>query len=90
MPNAKKPNRPPQAEHRREIDVGPGMHQVSPARYWYDAGHFRNEDEARGAFRLAYQQGLDGMGTSTAEWMGMNSAEFNAWMQSDAVPARRG
>lgn len=46
-----------QREHRRKIDVGPGMHQVSSVMYWYQAGHFANDEKARGAFKLAYQQG---------------------------------
>ena len=62
------------------------MGQVSPVGYWYKHGHFKNEDEARGAFRLAYQQGLDGMGKSIQEWMGLSEAEFDAWMRDDALP----
>ena len=77
-----------QADKRRGVDVGPQMGQVSPAVYWYRAGHFKNDDEARGALRLAYQQGLDGMGTSIQEWMGLTDTEFGAWMRSDALPGR--
>lgn len=54
--------------------------------YWHRHGHFKNDDEARGAFRLAYQQGLDGMGASIREWMGMSEAEFDAWMRDDSLP----
>jgi hypothetical protein len=79
-----------QREHRQGIDVGPGMNQVSSAHYWYQAGHFANEDEARGAFKLAYQQALDGMGRTNAEWMGITHAEYDEWMRSDALPKRRG
>lgn len=75
-----------QKDKRRGIDVGPTMSQVSPAIYWYKAHHFRNEDEARGAFRLAYQQGQDGMGTSTAQWMGLTDEEYAAWMRSESLP----
>jgi hypothetical protein len=67
-----------QKEHRREIDVGPTLAQVSPAMYWYKAGYFQNEDEARGAFRLAYQQGMDGMGKTVQEWMGLKPDQFAA------------
>lgn len=52
------------AEKRHGIDVGPATGQVSPAAYWHKHGHLNSDDEARGTFRLAYQQGLDGMGTS--------------------------
>lgn len=79
-----------QKEKRRSIDVGPRMSQISTAAYWYRGGQFANDDEARGAFRLAYQQGLDGMGTSIADWMGLSDSEYDAWMRNDALPARRG
>ncbi|MBL8617727.1 MAG: hypothetical protein JNM72_19115 [Deltaproteobacteria bacterium] len=80
---AKKPS---QAEMRRGIAVGPSMGEVSSVAYWYRSNHFKNEDEARGAFRLAYQQGLDGMGVGIAEWMGLTGEEYHAWMSSDALP----
>ena len=75
-----------QAEHRNRIDIGPAMSQVSPVMYWYKARHFKNDEEARGAFRLAYQQGLDGMGTSIAGWMGLNDKQFEAWMKDESLP----
>jgi len=62
--------------------------EVSPASYWYRHGHFKNEDEARGAFKLAYQQGLDGMGKSVQEWMGMTAEEFDSFMRHDAIPKK--
>ena len=77
-----------QAEKRRSIDVGPQIGQVSAASYWYKAGHFANEDEARGAFKLAYQQGLDGMGASIGEWMGLTDEEYDAWMRNDSLPKK--
>lgn len=55
---------------------------------WYKAGHFKTDAEARGAFELAYQQGMDGMGASTAEWMGMTNDEYEAWMLFAALPKR--
>ena len=70
----------------KRIDVGEKMCQVSPVAYWYKHGHFQNEDEARGAFRLAYQQGLDGMGASIAEWMGLADEEYDSWMRNDSLP----
>jgi hypothetical protein len=78
-----------QKEKRQGIDVGPGMFQVSTAAYWYRNGHFKNEDEARGAFFLAYQQGMDGMGKSVAKWMGFNEKEFAFWMKDDSIPQNR-
>jgi hypothetical protein len=77
-----------QRDKRRGIDVGSGLHQVSPVSYWYKNGHFKNEDEARGAFRLAYQQGMDGMGESVAKWMGLTEEEFSLWMSHDGIPKR--
>lgn len=77
-----------EAENRRSINVGPKMSQVSPVVYWYRGGHFKNDDEARGAFRLAHQQGLDGMGKSIQEWMGLTEEEFNRWMRDDALPSK--
>ncbi len=75
-----------QKENRRGINVGPQMNQVSPVAYWQKHGHFKNEDEVRGVFRLAYQQGLDGMGQSIQEWMGLSVEEFDAWMRNDELP----
>lgn len=75
-----------QKEKRQSIDVGSGLSQISPVAYWYKSGHFKNEDEARGAFTLAYQQGLDGMGTSIQDWMGLTEKEFDEWMRNDSLP----
>jgi hypothetical protein len=73
---------------RQSVDIGPGLCQVSPVMYWYKHGHFKNDDEARGAFELAYQQGLDGMGRSTREWMGLTLEQFAAWMRDGTLPPR--
>ena len=43
---------------RQKVEVGSRLNQVSPVMYWYKHGHFKSEGEARGAFRLAYQQGM--------------------------------
>lgn len=75
-----------QKEHRQSIDVGPGTTQISPVMYWYKNNMFKNEDEARGAFRLAYQQALDGLGASVAGWMGLTPEQFSAWMRDDSLP----
>lgn len=77
-----------QRDKKRGIDVGSGLHQVSPVSYWYKYGHFKNEDEARGAFRLAYQQGMDGMGESVDKWMGLTEKEFSLWMSRDEIPKK--
>ena len=80
-----------QKEMRRGIDIGPLPTQVSPPTYFYRGrgNHFKNDDEAMGAFKLAYQQGLDGMGTSIAAWMGLTEEEYSAWMGSNALPPKR-
>ena len=77
-----------ESEKRRSIDVGPNMSQVSPVMYWYREDYFDNDDEARGAFRLAYQQGMDGMGRSVQEWMGLTDEEYDSWMRSDSLPPK--
>lgn len=77
-----------QKEIKQSIDVGPGMGQVSTVAYWYKHGYFANDDEARGAFRLAYQQGLDGMGKSIQKWMGLSDQEFDAWMRDNSLPPK--
>ena len=56
---------------------------------WWRHGHFDSVIEATGAFKLAYQQGLDGCGRSVQEWMGLNEDEFTAWMLDGALPPRR-
>lgn len=83
MPKTKKLT---QNDHRQKIDVGSGMSQVSPVSYWHRQGHFKSDAEAKGAFKLAYQQGLDGMGVSTAAWMGLSPEEYDDWMRNDTLP----
>lgn len=77
-----------ETDKRRTIKVGDDLSSVSSVCYWYKYGHFSNDDEAIGAFKLAYQQGLDGMGKSTQEWMGLNTEEFDTWMRSDTLPKK--
>ncbi len=79
---------PTQKDHRRSVRVGPTIADVSPAAYWYRADFFKNEDEAQGAFRLAHQQGLDGMGESVAAWMGLTADEYDAWMRNNTLPPK--
>lgn len=78
-----------QEDIRRGVDVGSSHLQVSPVSHWYQIGHFKNEDEARGAFKLAYQQGLDGMGKSIPDWMGLNEDEINCWLGSQRLPDKK-
>ena len=78
-----------QKTYRRQIDAGPRIEQVSSVVYWYENHYFKNDDEARGAFRLAYQQGLDGLGKSIAAWMGLTSEQYDAWMRDNALPTLR-
>lgn len=54
----------------------------------YRAGHFKTDLEAQGAFELAHQQALDGLGGSVADWMGLTKAEYAAWFESDTLPVR--
>jgi hypothetical protein len=75
-----------QKEMRRGVSVGGGFFDVTSVTSWYRAGHFKTDEEALGAFKLAHQQALDGMGASHAEWMGLTADEFNAWMRTDALP----
>jgi len=54
---------------------------------WLRAGLFATNEQARGAFMLAHQQWLDGLGRgSHREWLGMTEAEFNAWMRDHKIP----
>jgi hypothetical protein len=78
-----------QREHRQSIAVDTNsLHDVTSVGRWYKAGHFENEEQARGAFKLAYQQAMDGMGKSIAQWMGLSETELNAWMRSGALPPK--
>lgn len=77
-----------QASIRQSVDIGPELNQVSSVAYWYRSNYFANDDEARGAFRLAYQQGLDGMGRSIHEWMGMTDKEYAGWMNNEELPEK--
>ena len=61
-------------------------HEVSSVAFWYKAGHFKSDEEAQGAFKLAHQQGLDGMGASVREWMGLTPDEYGAWYSKDILP----
>lgn len=60
---------------------------VENVMFWYKAGHFKNADEAQGAFKFAHQQYFDGMGNAPAEWMGMTQEEYDAWYRNDTLPA---
>lgn len=57
-----------QRKMRQGIAVDDGLTSVVSVTSLYRAGYFRTEEAALGAFKLACQQGLDGMGKSTAEY----------------------
>ncbi len=82
--------KPTQRDHRRGVDVdGTELTTVSSAGAWYRCGRFNNDDEARGAFRLAYEQAMDGMGESVAKWMGITEQELAAWRHDETLPKKR-
>lgn len=64
------------------------LKHVTTVTEWYRHGHFDNEDEARGAFKLAHQQALDGMGASHNEWMGLTEEERAEWHRHDTLPPK--
>ena len=55
----------------------------------YRADHFTSEEDAMGAFKLAYQQAIDGMGVGPQDWMGMSPEEYSAWMTNDSLPQKK-
>jgi hypothetical protein len=73
---------------RGSVEVGPGFDKVTPVSWWYRKGAFKSDDEARGAFRLAYVQALDGMGTGIAQWMGLTDSEAAEWMRNERLPGK--
>lgn len=75
-------------DEKRGIEVPPGLCQVSTVAWWYRRGHFESDIEAKGAFRLAYQQGMDGMGVSVQQWMGLTEEEFANWMRDEILPQK--
>src|SRR5271166_1885722 len=76
-----------QSAAKADVKVDGGFLDVSSARFWWEAEHFDSPSEARGAFKLAYQQGMDGMGSSPQEWMGLDEKAFGAWMRNGALPS---
>lgn len=75
-----------QREMRQGISVDEGFASVVSVTGLYRADFFRTEEAAMGAFKLACQQGLDGMGKSIGEWMGLTEAEYDAWMRDQTLP----
>ena len=73
---------------RRSVEVGPGFDKVTPVSWWYRSGTFKGDDEARGAFRLAYVQALDGMGSGIAQWMGLTEPEVAQWIHHERLPGK--
>lgn len=78
-----------QREIRQGVIVDGGLRDVSSVTWWYRQGHFKSDEAAAGAFELAYQQAMDGMGKSVAEWMGMTEAEYNEWMRHKTLPPKK-
>lgn len=78
-----------QREMRQGIIVDGGLMDVSSVTYWYRFGHFGSEEAAVGAFELAYQQAMDGMGKSIESWMGMTEAELNEWRENKTLPLKK-
>ena len=76
-----------QSAAKAGVKVDGGFLDVTSARAWWEAEHFDSPAEARGAFKLAYQQGMDGMGSSPRQWMGLSEKAFNTWMRSGALPS---
>lgn len=64
------------------VQVSKGVN-VSTVAWWYQKGLFRNEDEAMGAFKLAYQQGMDGLGPSVEAWIGAD------WREGQLPPVNK-
>jgi hypothetical protein len=75
-----------QRQMRQGIVVDGGLRDVTSVASWYRAGHFKSTEAAAGAFELAYQQAMDGMGKSIAAWMGLTEPEFDAWMRHKTLP----
>lgn len=78
-----------QREMRQGVIVDGGLRDVTSVTSWYRAGHFKSEQAASGAFELAYQQAMDGMGKSIAAWMGMTEVEFDRWMRTKSLPSKK-
>lgn len=62
---------------------------VSTVNFWWQHGYFPNTVEAIGAFKLAHEQGKDGLGRSVSEWMGLTEEEFADWMRNNKLPERK-
>lgn len=56
---------------------------------WRRNGLFPTEEGAVGAFELAYQQALDGLGASVEDWMGLSAPEYRAWFLHGTLPPQR-
>ena len=63
----------------------------TPVAVWLCHGLLKDEAEARGGFEIAYQTFMDGAGSgSAAQYMGLNSAEFEAWFRRRKIPKLAG
>jgi len=87
LPTARRSKGFTQRDHRRLVEAGAKPGRVVPVGLWHRDGHFCSEAEAHGAFKLAYQQAVDGLGSSTAGWMGISQGELDAWLRHGTLPA---
>lgn len=78
-----------QREMRQGVAVDGGLTDIMSVTSWYRADHFKTAEAAAGAFELAYQQGMDGMGRSVASWMGMTDAEYDEWIRNGTLPPKK-
>jgi hypothetical protein len=74
---------------RHPKTIGARLDQLTSVIGWYREGFFTNDDELRGALKLAYQQAQDGMGDSVPGWMGLTRYEFNEWFPYGTLPGKR-
>jgi hypothetical protein len=77
-----------QREMREGIAVDGSFTDVISVTSLYRARFFKSDEAAMGAFELACQQGLNGMGKSIGEWMGMTEAEYDDWMREKKLPPK--
>lgn len=74
---------------RSYLNMPDKNHNQTTVTEMYRCGHFSSEEEAMGAFKLSYQQAIDGIGISVEDWMGLSQMEYSAWMRSDQLPSKK-
>lgn len=72
----------------RKMSWFAALNTLSTVTGWYRANHFASEEQARGAFELAWQQYLDGCGYSAEQWTGMTEDEIKAWVSHGELPPK--